>query len=103
MVKGVSRQIIEISNPDSEYFERALLYLKAGQTLPQRELARLAADEYVLSMETRGGQPDGTDGASEEIRVKRLSKRVKILAALTAFFAAASAGATALLIVYTKM
>ena len=54
-------------------------------------------------METRGGQPDGTDGASEEIRVKRLSKRVKILAALTAFFAAASAGATALLIVYTKM
>lgn len=46
MVKGVNKQIIEVNNPDSVYFERAVFYLKPGvRTLPvelsAREIDRL--------------------------------------------------------------
>ena len=48
MVKGVNKQIIEVNNPDSIYFERAVFYLRAGvRSLPseisQREIERFIA------------------------------------------------------------
>lgn len=48
MVKGVNRQVIEINNTDSIYFEKAVFYLKPGvRTLPseisEREINRIAA------------------------------------------------------------
>lgn len=46
MVKGVNKQIIEVNNPDSVYFEKAVFYLKPGvRTLPieisSREINRI--------------------------------------------------------------
>lgn len=48
MVKGVNKQIIEVNNPDSIYFEKAVFYLRAGvRSLPseisQREIERFIA------------------------------------------------------------
>lgn len=45
MIKGVNKQIIEINNPDSLYFERAVFYLRPGvRELPaeigRREIGR---------------------------------------------------------------
>ena len=39
MVKGVNRQIIEISRPEHQYFERALLIVRSD--LSEEECARL--------------------------------------------------------------
>ncbi|MBR3970833.1 MAG: hypothetical protein IKJ87_07115 [Ruminococcus sp.] len=46
MVKGVNKQIIEVNNPDSIYFEKAVFYLRPGiRMLPvelcQREINKL--------------------------------------------------------------
>lgn len=49
MIKGVNKQIIEVNNTDSIYFERAVFYLRPGvRTLPSevscREIDRVLAD-----------------------------------------------------------
>lgn len=49
MIKGVNKQIIEVNNTDSIYFERAVFYLRPGvRTLPSevssREIDRYLAD-----------------------------------------------------------
>lgn len=51
MVKGVNKQIIEINNPDSEYFERALLFLRAGKGFSENKAASKAAKEYIMNLE----------------------------------------------------
>ncbi len=50
MVKGVNKKIIEVNNPDSIYFEKAVFYLRPEvRTLPD-EIARREIDRYVSSM-----------------------------------------------------
>lgn len=49
MIKGVNKQIIEVNNTDSIYFERAVFYLRPSvRTLPSevscREIDRVLAD-----------------------------------------------------------
>ncbi len=49
MIKGVNKQIIEVNNTDSIYFERAVFYLRPGvKMLPGevscREIDRFLAD-----------------------------------------------------------
>ncbi len=58
MVKGVNKQIIEVNNPDSIYFERAVFYLKPGvRTLPielsAREIDRLIAPYGTIGRRKR--------------------------------------------------
>lgn len=50
MVKGVNKKIIEVNNPDSIYFEKAVFYLKPEvRTLPD-EIARREIDRYTTGM-----------------------------------------------------
>ncbi len=50
MVKGVNKKIIEVNNPDSIYFEKAVFYLKPEvRTLPD-EIARREIDRYITGM-----------------------------------------------------
>lgn len=50
MVKGVNKKIIEVNNPDSIYFEKAVFYLRPEvRTLPD-EIARHEIDRYVSTM-----------------------------------------------------
>ncbi len=48
MIKGVNKRIIEINNPDSIYFEKAVFYLKAGVRELPVPVAREEA-ERILS------------------------------------------------------
>ncbi len=47
MIKGVNKQIIEVNNTDSIYFERAVFYLRPGvRTLPS-EVSHREIDRYL--------------------------------------------------------
>ncbi len=53
MLKGVNRQIVEINNPENEYFEKAILYVRAEKAfLPKKDLIG-EADSYLSSLEKR--------------------------------------------------
>lgn len=114
MVKGVNRQIIEVKNPDGEYFDRALLFLKAGSQIPPADKLPQLAQEYVKAADIGNGSDESAGGedctadapALPEFvneyarRTRRLKLAVKLLAAA---FAVLSAFCMVLLLVYTKM
>ncbi len=47
MVKGVNKQIIEVNNPDSIYFERAVFYLKPGVRILPTELSEREINKII--------------------------------------------------------
>ena len=51
MVKGVHKKVIEVHQPDSAYFEKAIFYLRPGITQLPPELAQAAAREYLQELE----------------------------------------------------
>ena len=48
MVKGVNKQIIEINDTGSKYFERVLLFVAPGKKDLPNELLQARAKEYVI-------------------------------------------------------
>ncbi len=54
MIKGVNKKIIEINNPDSIYFEKAVFYLKPGVRELPSEVADAEINKYIerLGLET---------------------------------------------------
>lgn len=51
MLKGVTRRIVEIRSPSSEYFERAVLYLRSDRPIPKKSEAISLAEEYLETLE----------------------------------------------------
>ncbi len=104
MVKGINRQIIEVKNPESEYFDRALLFLKAGTQVPPGDKLGRLAREYVKAAESEstGAGDSALSGAAREYaaKAKRLKRAVGILAAA---FLISCVACAVLLIVYTKI
>lgn len=47
MIKGVNKKVLEINNPESIYFEKAVLYLKPNMTCIPQKLLRQEADEFI--------------------------------------------------------
>lgn len=47
MVKGVNKQIIEVKNPDSVYFEKVVFYLKSGVNILPDEISSREIDRYI--------------------------------------------------------
>ena len=47
MVKGVNKQIIEINNTDSIYFEKAVFYLRPHINALPPDVSREEAEEYI--------------------------------------------------------
>jgi hypothetical protein len=65
MIKGVNKRVIEINNPDSIYFEKAIFYLKPGvRELPSavseneinRYVSRLGLEEYNSGVSRKRGK-----------------------------------------------
>lgn len=50
MIKGVNRKIIEIRNPDSLYFEKAVLYLRPNVTLLSEAASQKEARKFIDSL-----------------------------------------------------
>lgn len=101
MVKGVNRQIIEIRSTDNRYFERVLLFVRTGQSLPSKEELELEAAGYLESVNQSG----------EEVLPKRLdaeyvgrNRRLKLAVGILSFaLMSAFVAFAVLLLVYTKM
>ena len=47
MVKGVNKQSIEVNNPESIYFERAVFYLKPGVRILPTELSEREINKII--------------------------------------------------------
>ena len=50
MIKGVNKKVLEINNPQSIYFEKAVLYLKPNMDCTPEQLVRREADELMNSI-----------------------------------------------------
>ena len=59
MLKGVNRKIIEVRDPDSRYFERAILFVRQGDWAPKEideqaeQYLRAASEEMGRSLAVR--------------------------------------------------
>lgn len=47
MIKGVNKKVLEVNNPQSIYFERAVFYLKPNMTCVSEKLLKHEADELI--------------------------------------------------------
>lgn len=68
MLKGVNRKIIEVRDPDSRYFERAILFVRQGDWAPkeideQAEQYLRAASEEMGRTRTAGAVRHSAQGA----------------------------------------
>ncbi len=50
MIKGVSRQIIEVADTGSEYFERAMLFISPGYSDAERQVLEREAKKMLRRM-----------------------------------------------------
>lgn len=82
MLKGVSKRIIEVNNPDSEYFEKAVLYLRSDRPLCDERQLRLEADRVI-----------------SDCRLKKRGSPTARLLLLTALTAAAASGTAVYLLI----
>lgn len=55
MIKGINRQMIEVTHTGSPYFERAYLVVRAGCSQPADETLRQLADKVVQQADTYAG------------------------------------------------
>ena len=55
MIKGVNRQMIEVTHTGSPYFERAFLVVRAGSCQPSEEVLRSMAQKVVQQADTYAG------------------------------------------------
>ena len=83
MIKGVNKQVLEVSNPESPYFDRVLFFVSADGTSADGEKVKDEAKKIVAS-------------AQKPPRSKRSKKDVLIGASLTA--CALAAGAVLMLV-----
>ncbi|MBQ3566017.1 MAG: hypothetical protein IJA12_02445 [Oscillospiraceae bacterium] len=47
MIKGVNKKVLEVNNPQSVYFEKAVFYLKPNMTCVPEKLLKKEADEFI--------------------------------------------------------
>lgn len=50
MIKGVNKKVIEINNPQSLYFEKAVMYLKPNLGIVSHKLLRAEANDMIRSI-----------------------------------------------------
>lgn len=55
MIKGINRQMIEVTHTGSPYFERAFLVVRSGDDLPSTERLHRMAEKVVQQAETYAG------------------------------------------------
>ncbi len=51
MLRGVNKRVVEIKNPKSDYFERAILFLKDNEDKTDGEI-ELLSGEYIKYLST---------------------------------------------------
>ena len=90
MVKGVTRRIVEIKRPGSDYFERAVLYLRSDRPFPRKREAIEQAKDYLNTLE-----PSSHAGSKRDLR--------PVVAVLTLSLCVTVAALLVLLVLFTKI
>ena len=52
MIKGINRQIIEVNDTGSRYFERALLFIRPDSSVPGEKKLKTEARKMIARWET---------------------------------------------------
>ncbi len=55
MIKGVNRQMIEVTHTGSPYFERAFLVVRSGSSVPSDEVLRQMAHKVIQQANSYAG------------------------------------------------
>jgi hypothetical protein len=55
MIKGINRQMIEVTHTGSPYFERAFLVVRANSSRPSEEMLQQMAKKVVQQADTYAG------------------------------------------------
>lgn len=55
MIKGINRQMIEVTHTGSPYFERAFLVVRAGSSRPSEEMLQQMAHKVVQQADSYAG------------------------------------------------
>ena len=92
MVKGVNKQIIEINDTGSKYFERVLLFVSPGRSDLSHEKLTAEAKEYLLKL-----SPESSSSKSLRQRHKSSLKKRRIAIAAVSIVALTLAATTILL------
>lgn len=90
MLKGVNRRIIEISNTENKYFERAIVFVKPQYNNSDEATLKREADGYISSVCKNGDGFLRNEAAAK--------KRKKLFGILLAAVLAATAAAVWLII-----
>ena len=90
MLKGVTKRIVEIKSPSSEYFERAVLYLRADKPYPKKQAAIELAEDYLSTLE-----PPKTILPQKNLKLTVVVLSLSLAVTLTAL--------AVVLLLYTKM
>lgn len=56
MIKGVNKKVLEINNPQSVYFEKAVLYLKPNMNCVPEQLLKREADEFIRTISPKSSK-----------------------------------------------
>lgn len=78
MIKGVNKQIIEVNDPDSIYFEKAVFYLRAGVRKLPAEVSRREIDRCL------GGEASMYRRRSKRAKLFRISTYIAAFAVIAA-------------------
>ena len=77
MLKGVNRKIIEVRDPDSRYFERAILFVRQGDWAP-KEIDE-QAKQYLRAASEEMGKAASTAAPSATLLKERVDLRKLLL------------------------
>ena len=57
MLKGVNKKVVEVIDPDNEFFERAILFIKNEEQQKDERLLRQKAADYLRGIRYRPRTP----------------------------------------------
>lgn len=53
MIKGVNKRIIEINNPENDYFEKAILFINSSKLKESEPVLNHCADIYFKNLQAK--------------------------------------------------
>lgn len=53
MIKGVNKRIIEINNPENDYFEKAILFINSSKLQEPEPILKRSADIYFKNLQAK--------------------------------------------------
>ncbi len=90
MIKGVNKNIIEVLNPENQYFEKIIFFVKPSHKEKEEEFLNEKAKEYMISVPNESPRKSSVKTKSlKSVNFAKIGGMLAAGAALTAFLTAA--------------